>query len=121
MKNAEAFRGANVGNAQNGAEPFEDGAFIENVTAFVFELYRRCGFFYRSSFYVEPPMKTAARVGESFAFVRGVAPCDFASVAGLGTYWTPRRNFDVETGETRQGGEEENEERGGDCSARTNF
>ncbi|MBQ7029235.1 MAG: hypothetical protein IJN32_03225 [Thermoguttaceae bacterium] len=121
LKNAEAFRGANVGSAQNSAEPFEDGAFEENATDCVFELYRRCGFFYRSPFYVAPPMKTVARVGESFAFVRGVAPCDFASVAGLGTYWTPRRNFDVETGETRQGGEEENEERGGDCLASATF
>lgn len=121
LKNAEAFRGANVGNAQNGDEPFEDGAFVENVTDCVFELYRRCGFFYRSPFYVAPPRKTAARVGESFAFVRGVAPCDFASVAGLGTYWTPRRNFDVETGETRKRGEEENEERGGDWLASATF
>lgn len=120
LKNAEAFRGANVGNAPTGVEP-EDDAFEENVTDCVFELYRRCGFFYHSPLYVEPPMKTAARVCESFAFVRGVAPCDFASVAGLGTYWTPRRNFDVETGETRQGGEEENEERGGDCLASATF
>lgn len=121
LKNAEPFRGANVGNAQHGDEPFEDGAFVENVTDCVFELYRRCGFFYRSPFYVAPPMKTAARVGESFAFVRGVAPCDFASVAGLGTYWTPRRNFDDETGETRKRVEEENEERGGDWLASATF
>ncbi|MBQ2789404.1 MAG: hypothetical protein IJE97_07180 [Thermoguttaceae bacterium] len=121
LKNAEPFRGANVGNAQNGDEPFENGAFVEVATDGIFELYRRCGFFYHSPFYVEPPMKTAARVGESFAFVRGVAPCDFASVAGLGTYWTPRRHFYVETGETRQGGEEENEERGGDWLASATF
>lgn len=121
LKNAETFRRANVGNASTGDKPFEDGAFAENVTEYIFELYRRCGFFYRSPFYVEPPRKTVARVGDSFAFVRGAAPCDFASVSGLGTYWTPRRNFDVETGETRKSGEAEIYERGGDWLASATF
>ena len=116
LKSAEAFRETNAGNAQNVDKPFEDGAFVENVTDFVFKLYQRCGFFYHSPLYVEPPMKTAARVGELFAFVRGVAPCDFASVAGLGTYWAPRCFVDK-----NDAGEEVVYERGGDWLASATF
>lgn len=116
LKSDEAFRETNDGNEQNVDKPFEGGAFVENVTDFIFELYRRCGFFYHSPLYVEPPMKTAARVGESFAFVRGVAPCDFASVAGLGTYWTPRCFVDK-----NDAGEEVVYERGGDWLASATF
>lgn len=116
LKSGEAFREMNDGNAQNIDEPFEDGAFVKNVTNYIFERYQYCGFFYHSPLYVEPPMKTAARVGESFAFVRGVAPCDFASVAGLGTYWTPRCFVDKNAA-----GEEEIYERGGDWLTSATF
>ena len=116
LKSAEAFRETNAGNAQNVDEPFENVAFVGNATDYIFKLYRRCGFFYHSPLYVEPPMKTAARVGKSFAFVRGVAPCDFASVAGLGTYLTPRRFVDK-----NDAGEEVVYERGGDWLASATF
>lgn len=116
LKNVEAFRGAKVGNAPTVDEPFGGGAFVENATNYIFELYQRNGCFYHSPFYVEPPMKTVARVGESFAFARGVAPCDFAGVAGLGTYWTPRRFVDK-----NDAGQEEFYERGGDWLASATF
>ncbi|MBR4105150.1 MAG: hypothetical protein IKK39_13955 [Thermoguttaceae bacterium] len=112
---------AGFGDATSGWEALEgEKTFVENATDYIFELYRRNGFFYHSPYYVTPPIKTAARVGESFAFVRGVAPCDCASIAGLGTYWTPRRNFDKETEEASVGWGESGE-RGGDWLASANW
>lgn len=105
------------GAARKNDEPFENDTFVDRVTDCIFDLYRENGFFYSLPYYVAPPMKTAARVGESFAFVRGVAPCDFASVAGLGTYWTSRRNFDRKAEEANERWEEDGGERGGDWLA----
>lgn len=104
---------AGFGDATSGGQTLEgETTFVENATDYIFELYRRNGFFYRSPYYVAPPIKTVAGVGEAFAFVRGVAPCDLVSVAGLGTYWTPRRNFDKEAEEASGGSWRESRERG---------